>query len=329
MREDCIRDTMESQEKKINQRKETEERKTRFPAASLRVIEEYLEFLTVEKGLSKATIRSYSSDMEQYCLYLEEEYRMDSVLKVTKTEILHYIAMLTDSGMKKTSIARKISCLKSFYHYLIQEEYLEKDPTEYLDQPKKEKKLPSVLSIQEVENLLEQPDLTTPLGLRDKAMLELTYATGMRVSEVIQVKISDVNLEMGYVRCMGKGSKERIIPVGKIALKSVEDYLLRGRNKLTGPLSGPVLFVNGKGNPLTRQGYWGILKKYATASGITKNITPHTLRHSFATHLLENGADLRAVQEMLGHADISTTQIYTHVTNQTIKDVYKHTHPRA
>jgi len=191
------------------------------------------------------------------------------------------------------------------------------------------KKLPKVLTINEVEELLKQPSGLLPAGLRDKAMLELLYATGIRVSELISLNISDVNLEMGYIKCYGKGAKERIVPLGSIAIKCVQDYLNKGRSKLIRTYEEGALFVNHHVNRLTRQGFWKIIKKYAHEANIKKEITPHTLRHSFATHLLENGADLRSVQEMLGHADISTTQIYTHVTSNRLKEVYDKTHPRA
>jgi integrase/recombinase XerD len=192
-----------------------------------------------------------------------------------------------------------------------------------------EHRLPKVLSIEEVELLLRQPDTSNPLGVRDRTMLELLYATGMRVSELISISIEDVNLEMGYLRCIGKGSKERIVPIGSVAIHYLKNYIEKSRKEILNGKELSILFLNSQGKSLTRQGFWKIIKKYSKRAGIDKTITPHTLRHSFATHLLENGADLRAVQEMLGHADISTTQIYTHITRNKIKEVYDKTHPRA
>lgn len=228
-----------------------------------------------------------------------------------------------------STISRNLAAIKSFYQYMVRERYLEKDPAAAMESPKLEKKLPRILTIGEVEQLLKQPDGLLPTGLRDKAMLELLYATGIRVSELISLHISDVNLELGYIKCYGKGAKERIVPLGSIAARCVQEYLSKGRGKMVRSYEEPALFVNHHGNQLTRQGFWKIIKKYALEANIQKEITPHTLRHSFATHLLENGADLRSVQEMLGHADISTTQIYTHVTNKHLKEVYDRTHPRA
>jgi len=233
------------------------------------------------------------------------------------------------SGKASSSISRTCAALRSFYQFLFREHVISEDPTIDLDTPKLEQRLPKVLNTEEVEKLLSQPDITTPLGLRDKSMLELLYATGMRVSELISLSVEDVNLETGFLRCMGKGSKERIIPVGSIALEYLKEYLSSVRKQLLNGKESKKLFFNRQGNPMTRQGFWKIIKKYSKQAGIYKKITPHTLRHSFATHLLENGADLRAVQEMLGHADISTTQRYTHLTQNRIKQVYDKTHPRA
>ena len=204
-----------------------------------------------------------------------------------------------------------------------------KDPTDDLSSPKLERKLPRVLTVDEVEKLLNQPDTSTPAGIRDKAMLEVLYATGIRVSELVSLNLDDIELDEGFVRCIGKGSKERVVPMGEIAINALRSYLSKGRPKLVSNPGENALFLNHHGRRLTRQGFWKIVKKYAAQLGIRKEITPHTLRHSFATHLLENGADIRAVQEMLGHADISTTQIYTHVTKDRLKDVYARSHPRA
>ncbi|MDN5311399.1 MAG: integrase/recombinase XerD [Thermoanaerobacteraceae bacterium] len=232
-------------------------------------------------------------------------------------------------GKASSSISRACAAIKSFYHFLVMERLIEKDPTLNLDTPKLEHRLPRVLTLNEVEQLLNQPDTSVIWGFRDKTMLELLYATGIRVSELILIKVEDLNVEMGFLRCFGKGSKERIVPVGSVALKYLDIYINEVRPKFLKEQDNGILFLNHLGKGLTRQGFWKIIRKYAQKAGIEKHITPHTLRHSFATHLLENGADLRSVQEMLGHADISTTQIYTHITRSKIKEVYDRTHPRA
>lgn len=291
-------------------------------------LSEFINYLAVERGLAQNTLESYGRDLRQYQNYLENTNR-DFIKDSNRNTILNYLNNLQSKGRAVSTISRNLAAIKSFYQYLVRERYLEKDPAANLESPKLEKKLPKILSISEVEELLKQPNTLLPTGLRDKAMLELLYATGIRVSELISLNISDINLDMGYIKCYGKGSKERIVPLGSIAAKCVQEYMSKGRNKLVRTYEEAALFVNHHGNRLTRQGFWKIIKKYAHEANIMKDITPHTLRHSFATHLLENGADLRSVQEMLGHADISTTQIYTHVTKNHLKEVYDKTHPRA
>lgn len=292
------------------------------------LINEFINYLSVERGLALNTLESYGRDLRQYYEYLESDEN-ESLAKATRATIIAYLMHLQKEGKATATIARRLAALKAFYQFLLRQKYVEKDPTANLESPRLEKRLPKVLSVKEVELLLKQPDTATAAGMRDKAMLELLYATGIRVSELVCLKISDVNLEMGYIRCTGKGSKERIVPMGSIAIRSVREYLAHGRNRLVKDKSETSLFVNHHGRQLTRQGFWKIVKKYAQDAKINKEITPHTLRHSFATHLLENGADLRSVQEMLGHADISTTQIYTHITKGRLKEVYARTHPRA
>ncbi|KYZ77500.1 recombinase XerD [Anaerosporomusa subterranea] len=291
-------------------------------------VSEFINYLAVERGLAQNTLESYGRDLRQFQAYLQES-KIDFMKDLNRSTILTYLNNLQTNGKAVSTISRNLAAIKSFYQYLVRERYLEKDPAAHLESPKLEKKLPKVLSVHEVEELLKQPNALLPAGLRDKAMLELLYATGIRVSELISLNISDVNLDMGYIKCYGKGSKERIVPLGSIAAKCVQDYLGKGRTKLVRTYEEAALFINHHGNRLTRQGFWKIIKKYAQEACIVKEITPHTLRHSFATHLLENGADLRSVQEMLGHADISTTQIYTHVTRNHLKEVYDKTHPRA
>ena len=291
-------------------------------------VSEFINYLAVERGLAQNTLESYGRDLRQFQSYLQTS-QMDFLKDSSRSTILTYLNSLHNKGRAVSTISRNLAAIKSFYQYLVREKYLEKDPAANLESPKLEKKLPKILTVQEVEELLKQPDTILPAGLGDKAMLELLYATGIRVSELISLNISDINLDMGYIKCFGKGSKERIVPLGSIAAKCVQDYVGRGRNKLVRTYEESALFVNHHGNRLTRQGFWKIIKKYAHEARILKEITPHTLRHSFATHLLENGADLRSVQEMLGHADISTTQIYTHVTKNRLKEVYDKAHPRA
>ncbi len=291
-------------------------------------VTEFINYLAVERGLAQNTLESYGRDLHQFQTYLKNS-NLEVLKDSNRNTILNYLAALQNKGRAVSTISRNLAAIKSFYQYLVKERYLDKDPAANLESPKLEKKLPKILSITEVEELLKQPNSFLPAGLRDKAMLELLYATGIRVSELISLNISDVNLDMGYIKCYGTGSKERIVPLGSIAAKCVQEYMTKGRAKLIRTYDESALFVNHHGNRLTRQGFWKIIKKYAQEANITREITPHTLRHSFATHLLENGADLRSVQEMLGHADISTTQIYTHVTKNKLKEVYDKTHPRA
>ncbi|MFZ5817422.1 MAG: site-specific tyrosine recombinase XerD [Bacillota bacterium] len=291
------------------------------------LIHEFINYLSVERGLAMNTLESYGRDLRQYSQFLEED---DSHLDaVSRTTILNYLMFLQQQGKATATIARRLAALKAFYQFLVREKRIKSDPTANLESPKLEKRLPRVLTVGEVERLLAQPDGMQPAGMRDRAMLELLYATGIRVSELVSLNVGDVNLEAGYIRCAGRGSKERIVPLGSLAIQSVREYLESGRSRLVKDRDEQALFVNHHGNRLTRQGFWKIVKKYADDARIENEITPHTLRHSFATHLLENGADLRSVQEMLGHADISTTQIYTHVTKGRIKEVYARTHPRA
>lgn len=292
------------------------------------LIQSFIDYLTVERGLAANTLDSYGRDLKQYCLYLEEGLKI-SARDASRTTVVAYLLHLQKQGRTTATIARRLAALKSFYQFLVQERLLADDPTADLESPKQQKKLPRVLTVKEVEVLLNQPRTLLPSGRRDKAMLEILYATGIRVSELVSLDVEDVNLNLGYVRCLGKGNKERIVPIGSAAIRAVSSYLERAREELLRDADERALFVNHQGKRLTRQGFWKIIKRYAREAGINKPITPHTLRHSFATHLLENGADLRSVQELLGHADISTTQIYTHVTRGHLKDVYARAHPRA
>jgi integrase/recombinase XerD len=292
-------------------------------------LKSFIHFLSDERGLAKNTLDSYERDVAQYIDYLQSNGMV--LLKDTKKlHISNYLHHLRQLGRAAATQSRTIVSIRAFYQYLVRERIMDQDPSVQLETPKLEKRLPNVLTIQEVESLLEAPQTTVPNGMRDKAMLEVLYATGIRVSELISLEVEHVNPEMGFVRCMGKGSKERIIPLGAIASEFVSSYISTMRPKLLKQSkTEAALFINHLGTRITRQGFWKIIKKYAAETQIVKEITPHTLRHSFAAHLLENGADLRSVQEMLGHADISTTQIYTQVTRSKMKEVYDRTHPRA
>ena len=291
-------------------------------------VQQFISYLASERGLAQNTLESYGRDLRYFQQYLENN-RLTFATGSTNEIIRTYLDELKKQGKAVSTISRNLAALKSFYQYLLKEQYLDADPASKIESPKLEKKLPQVLSVQQVELLLKQPNINLPAGLRDKAMLELLYATGIRVSELITINVNDVNLELGYIKCFGRGAKERVVPLGSIASKCVSQYLRKGRTALVRSKQEEAMFVNHHGRRLTRQGFWKIIKKYALEAHIEQKITPHTLRHSFATHLLENGADLRSVQEMLGHADISTTQIYTHVTKNRLKEVYDKAHPRA
>ncbi|TCS84078.1 site-specific tyrosine recombinase XerD [Tepidibacillus fermentans] len=293
-----------------------------------RLIEQFIHYLLVEKGLAQNTLDSYRRDLISYFKFLKT-YEISSIEDTNRSHIIGYLLSLKNKGRATTTISRNLASIRAFYQFLVRDRIIEKDPSQNLESPKIDKRLPKVLTVEQVESLLNMPDLKTPVGIRDRAMLELLYATGIRVSELVALNLDDLNMKMGFVKCFGKGSKERIVPLGSLAIKSIQFYLDHARNKLIKGKAEEALFVNHHGNRLTRQGFWKIIKKYAKPASIEMQITPHTLRHSFATHLLENGADLRSVQEMLGHADISTTQIYTHITRSKLKEVYSKAHPRA
>jgi integrase/recombinase XerD len=290
-------------------------------------LDDFLTFLRVERGLAENTIHSYRYDLEQYTSFLSVQKL--NFLQANQNVIMNFLTKQRLLNKSARTRSRMLAALRGFYRYLLQEGRIAADPTENLTSPKLEKNLPRVLSVEDVEQLLAQPNHGTVTGMRDKAMLELLYATGMRVSEMLGLDTQHLNLDLGFVRCMGKGSRERIIPVGEVAQKYLREYLSRCWLKLRRNSGERAVFLNKNGRRLTRQGFWKILKGYAKKAGIQQEITPHVLRHSFATHLLENGADLRAVQEMLGHADISTTQIYTHLSKRKLREVYEKSHPRA
>ena len=291
-------------------------------------INDYLHYLTIERGLSLNTRKSYERDLLQYLHYLEDE-QITSWQDVDRYVVINYLEKMHDEKKAPATVTRMITSLRRFHQFLRQERLTDHDPMQHIDTPKKVQKLPSTLSLTEVERLIETPDTTQNLGIRDRAILEVMYATGMRVSELVGLKLSYLHLSLGLVQTLGKGDKERIIPLGDYAIQWLERYLDEARPLLVANPSETHVFVNHHGTGLSRQGIWKNLKQLVREAGINKEVTPHTLRHSFATHLLENGADLRTVQELLGHADISTTQIYTHITKKRMTDVYKQHFPRA
>ncbi len=288
----------------------------------------FIRFLEAERELAKNTLLSYERDVAQYIEYVASQ-QIESLTHTSKSHIVNYLAVLKKLGRSPATLARTVASIRAFYRYLVLERQLDKDPSLYVETPKPEKRVPNILSIAEVEVLLDAPRTSTPIGLRDKAMLEVLYATGIRVSELISLNVGDANPAIGFIRCTGKRLKERIVPLGRIAAETLASYLETARAQLLNGAEEEALFVNRQGTRLSRQGFWKMIKRYAEEASIDKAITPHTLRHSFAVHLLENGADLRAVQEMLGHSDISTTQIYLHAAGTTMKEVYDRTHPRA
>ena len=286
----------------------------------------FLEFLQNEKKLSDNTLQSYKRDIIQYKNYIEENQIYYT--KVSKEDIKTYLNYLKKVGKKSSTISRNLASIRSFYQFLIRNRKIKNDPTEDVQSPKVEKRIPSVLTAQEVELLLEQPKDVDLKGTRDKAMLEFAYATGMRVTEIINLNIENVNIEEGYVICR-TGAKQRNIPLGSLSLSALKEYIEDARPILIKNEREKALFVNVNGKRLTRQGFWKIVKYYKEQAHITKDITPHVLRHSFATHLLQNGADLKAIQTMLGHSDISSTQVYMQFQDSGLKDIYQKAHPRA
>lgn len=293
-------------------------------------IEDYLHFIKVERQLSDNTLQSYKRDLIAYARHLYTEQNIHSFNVVTRHQILNFLDSLRAASKSSKTISRQISSIRSFHQFLLREKVAEQDPTVHLEMPKKEQTLPKVLSIEEIDALIAAPTMEKPQGVRDIALLELLYGSGMRISELIELNLEDVHITMGFVRVFGKGGKERIIPLGRGAIRACTEYLDRARPELLGNApKNDAFLITQRGKRFTRQGCWKIIKGHALTAGIQKEITPHVLRHSFATHLIENGADLRAVQELLGHADISTTQIYTHVSKTRLSEVYKQFHPRA
>jgi len=288
----------------------------------------FLKSIEIEKGYSKNTVDSYSIDLIRYVLFLESN-GINHPDEVEEAIVRNYIRELGLIGLSPSSISRNVASIRSFHKFLLVESYSKIYPVENIEHPRVKKKMPEVLTVDEVFQLLEQPDTSTLMGIRDRAILETMYATGVRVSELINLRQTDLFFDMEILRVMGKGSKERLVPIGKVAIKWIREYQLKVRPKLVKIGSGDVLFLSRLGKKLTRMSVWKLVRKYALMAGIRKKIHPHTLRHSFATHLLEGGSDLRSVQEMLGHASITTTQIYTHISNEMLKEIYRLYHPRS
>jgi integrase/recombinase XerD len=292
------------------------------------VIQEFSDYLRIEKRNSPNTVSAYRRDLFRFSAELPGQ----KVESVTTADIRDFLISLKEQGLSAASVARSLSSIKSFFKYLCQDKQFQDNPAEILETPKRWRKLPDVLSFEDVDNLLKSPNLDSALGLRDKAMLEVLYASGLRVSELINLKISQLDMEVGYLRTFGKGSKERIVPIGAVAKIAVENYILDSRPALASKLKdgrkAEELFVTRRGQGMTRQGFWKLLKGYVIQANVRASVSPHTLRHAFATHLLERGADLRSVQQMLGHSDISTTQIYTHILGKRMLEVHQQFHPR-
>jgi len=292
------------------------------------LIDLYLNYLITEKGLSQNTIESYHRDLVRFKAYLKS-CKVDRMSAVDNTLILKYVIALRNDGLAPKSRARHLVSLRGFFRYLLNTKEIDSDPTRTIALPKTTLKLPDVLTVDEVQRLLNAPNFSRPAGMRNAAMLETIYAAGLRVSELIHLKMGNVNLEAGFVRVLGKGAKERIVPIGSHARDRIDQYASTARPLLLKSHVSEYLFVARAGKPMTRQGFWKLLKSYARSCGLIKEITPHSLRHSFASHLLEGGADLRSVQIMLGHTDISTTQIYTHVTQDHLIRIHRRYHPRG
>ena len=287
--------------------------------------DQFINYLRIELGLADNTVQAYSRDLTRFFDFLEKQEL--TPLEVSKDQITEYTSII-GRRLSSRSVARNISAVRSFFRFLVSDGRIKSNPTRLVETPRVSMRLPGVLSQADVEHLLSQPDVSRPIGQRDMAMLEILYATGLRVSELVNLKTQDLNLEAGYVRTLGKGSKERVVPMGEKAVAAVKEYLSGARVRLTKATNSPYLFLTLRRRPMTRQGFWKIIKKYGRQALIKKKLTPHSIRHSFASHLLDAGADLRSVQVMLGHADISTTQIYTHVTRERLKDVHQKCHPR-
>jgi integrase/recombinase XerD len=292
------------------------------------LVDQFLDYLSLERGLSPNTRTAYAHDLETLLSYLREK-NIRSINAIKRRDILDFLLQQKDRGLSTRSISRRLVAIKVFFRYLEQEGMLTQNITETMESPRLWKVLPDTLTYKEIDRLLEAPDMATSLGVRDKAILETFYSTGLRVSELARLEAADIHADEGYLRCMGKGRKERVVPLGEAARNAIARYAREIRPTLAAGAEPPPLFLTRRGQGFTRKGLWKLIKKYAKQAGIMKNVTPHTLRHSFASHLLANGAPLRVIQEMLGHADIATTQIYTHVDSARLKSVHDQFHPRS
>ena len=291
-------------------------------------LEEFRDYLQFERGVSPRTLEAYGRDLKRLVEYAKR-IGIEEAAALTSTHLREFVYDLKDQGLQATSIRRTLSGVRTYFTFLLAEGHVKADPTEQVDMPKTWRRLPGVLSREDVESILEAPDIADRLYWRDKALLEFAYASGVRVSELATLKVRDVDLADGVATVFGKGSKERMVPIGRSAQRALDIYIRESRPNLAKREGQGTVFLNAQGRPLTRMGIWKILRKHVKRAGVKKRVTPHTLRHCFATHLLEGGADLAAVQEMLGHADISTTQIYTHVDREYLRDVHKRFHPRS
>jgi len=292
------------------------------------LIDSFYSYMLIERGLSNNTIESYGRDLSKYSNFIYDQ-RSKGLTECTNKDLLLFLDHLKQAKYAAKSISRTVSCIKTFYKFLLHEKIIKQNPFNEIKTPKSEKRLPSVLDLDEVNAVINAPDINSLTGLRDKTLFEVLYATGLRVSELISLTLNNVNLEAGFIIVVGKGSKERIVPIGDVAMSWIKRYLTESRPLILKNRMSDFIFLNKYGNCLSRQGFWKIIKKHCLAAGITKNVSPHTFRHSFASHILAGGADLRSVQTMLGHSDISTTQIYTHIEKGALKKIHKKYHPRS
>jgi len=292
------------------------------------LLDGFYSYMVAERRLAPNTVESYGRDLARYAGFIETA-QLKKIQECTRADLLQFLHHEQEYGLSARSLSRMLSSIKTFYNYLVIEGVLEQSPFQDVQTPRLEKKLPGVMNRGEVEALINAPDTDTPLGMRDRTFFEVLYATGLRVSELVKLKMDNINLEAGFVIVLGKGSKERIVPLGEVAISWLRRYVSEVRPLLMKRAVNSFVFVNRDGGPFSRQGFWKLVKRYCLSAGIAKKISPHTLRHSFATHVLEGGADLRSVQMMLGHSDITTTQIYTHVADSTLKKVHEKYHPRG
>ena len=297
-------------------------------ASNQLLLDGFYNYMVAERRLAPNTVESYGRDLVKYLDFLGKEH-LKPVKDCTRSDLLRFLSAVQAGGLSARSLSRMLSSIKIFYNYLVIEGVVEQNPFQDVRTPQRDKRLPTVMTRQEVEALIKAPDTDLPLGFRDRTFFEVLYATGLRVTELVTLKMDSINLDAGFVIVLGKGSKERVVPLGEVAIAWLRRYLAEGRPMLMKQAVNSYVFINRQGSPMSRQGFWKLIKKYCLAAGIAKNISPHTLRHSFATHILEGGADLRSVQIMLGHADIVTTQIYTHVATGTLKKIHDTYHPRG